>query len=94
MSWWPFFALLLTPDLAMLFYLINPKWGAAGYNIVHSYFLPMGLAGIAAVLGASGTLPYIFIWTAHIGMDRVLGYGLKYPTSFGTTHLGELKGGR
>jgi len=27
------------------------------------------------------------IWIAHIGIDRVLGYGLKYPTAFKDTHL-------
>jgi hypothetical protein len=28
------------------------------------------------------------IWLAHIGADRGLGYGLKYATAFGDTHLG------
>lgn len=32
------------------------------------------------------------IWTAHIGFDRALGYGLKYATAFGETHLGRLGG--
>jgi hypothetical protein len=27
------------------------------------------------------------VWFAHIGMDRLLGYGLKYPTDFKDTHL-------
>ena len=27
------------------------------------------------------------IWAAHIGMDRMLGFGLKYPTRFQDTHL-------
>lgn len=27
---------------------------------------------------------------AHIGMDRLLGYGLKYPTGFRHTHLGRI----
>ena len=35
-------------------------------------------------------LPIAFIWTAHIGMDRALGYGLKYPSAFGDTHLGRV----
>ncbi len=26
-------------------------------------------------------------WVAHIGMDRTLGYGLKYQTNFKDTHL-------
>ena len=27
------------------------------------------------------------IWLAHIGMDRAIGYGLKYPTNHKDTHL-------
>ena len=30
------------------------------------------------------------VWLAHIGMDRVLGYGLKYNDSFKHTHLGQI----
>jgi hypothetical protein len=30
------------------------------------------------------------IWSAHIGIDRLLGYGLKYPTAFKETHLGRV----
>ena len=28
------------------------------------------------------------IWFAHIGFDRALGYGLKFPLGFRVTHLG------
>ena len=28
------------------------------------------------------------IWLAHIGMDRMIGAGLKYETGFGHTHVG------
>ncbi|MFN2487867.1 MAG: DUF4260 family protein [Acidimicrobiia bacterium] len=28
------------------------------------------------------------IWLAHIGCDRLLGYGLKFPNAFTHTHLG------
>jgi hypothetical protein len=27
---------------------------------------------------------------AHIGIDRALGYGLKYSAGFGFTHLGRI----
>jgi hypothetical protein len=37
--------------------------------------------------------PLLLIWTAHIGFDRALGIGLKYPTGFGDTHLGMRRGG-
>ncbi|HKN00221.1 MAG TPA: DUF4260 domain-containing protein [Candidatus Binataceae bacterium] len=93
-SWWMFIGLLLTPDLAMLPYLLNPRVGSLSYNIVHSYLLPLSLATVAIAVYRVGILPFLCIWTAHIGMDRFLGYGLKYSTSFGRTHLGMLRTGR
>lgn len=93
-SWWMFIALLLIPDLAMLPYLLNPKVGSLSYNIVHSYLLPLGMATVAIAIYRVGILPFLCIWTAHIGMDRFLGYGLKYSRSFGSTHLGALRNGR
>jgi hypothetical protein len=36
-------------------------------------------------------LPIALIWTAHISFDRALGYGLKYFSAFGDTHLGQLR---
>ena len=30
------------------------------------------------------------LWLAHIGIDRALGYGLKYATGFSYTHLGRI----
>jgi hypothetical protein len=30
------------------------------------------------------------IWFAHIGFDRALGYGLKYPSAFQNTHMGRI----
>jgi uncharacterized protein DUF4260 len=92
-SWWIFAALLLAPDLFMLCYLINAKVGAFGYNVVHSYFLPLIAAALILVFDRAGLLPYVWIWLAHIGMDRSLGYGLKYKTAFARTHLGELNSG-
>jgi hypothetical protein len=35
-------------------------------------------------------LSIAMIWLAHIGMDRALGYGLKYFGGFGFTHLGRI----
>ena len=93
-SWWIFAGLFLVPDLSMLGYLINAKAGGLAYNIVHSYLLPLGLAIVAIAsdrIGASSNmLPLLCIWTAHIGLDRLFGYGLKYPTAFKRTHLGIL----
>lgn len=85
-SWLLFAALFLAPDLSFAAYLAGPRAGAAGYNLLHSYVGPVVLA--AAWL-ATGRPPVpSLIWAAHIGFDRMLGYGLKYPTAFGHTHLG------
>ena len=87
--WWLYLVLLLAPDLAMLGYLGGPKIGAVLYNVVHSYVGPAALAVIGAVTG-SVAFGVALIWFAHIGLDRFLGYGLKYPSAFGHTHLGLL----
>ncbi|MGA7841353.1 MAG: DUF4260 domain-containing protein [Candidatus Acidiferrales bacterium] len=85
--WWLFALLLLTPDLSMLGYLANAKIGAAAYNLVHTSAVPILLLGVATVAPLPAVEPYALIWLAHIGMDRMLGYGLKYPTRFRDTHL-------
>jgi hypothetical protein len=88
-SWILFALLLLVPDVSLAGYAINPRVGAAAYNVFHSYVSPALLALVGAVTGAS-VLPVCAIWVAHIGMDRVLGFGLKFPTAFESTHLGTL----
>jgi hypothetical protein len=87
-SWWLFAALWLTPDLSILGYLAGPCWGARTYNAIHAYFTPAILALAALLLHHPGLLPFALIWVNHIGVDRLLGYGLKYPAGFGWTHLG------
>jgi hypothetical protein len=87
-SWWLFAALWLVPDLSMLGYLVSPCWGARCYNAIHSTITPITLALAALLLHTAGPLPYALIWLNHIGVDRLLGYGLKYPAGFGWTHLG------
>jgi len=86
-SWILFALLFLVPDLFMLGYLVNTRVGAAAYNLVHTLFVPGGLIIAAILASRSQLLPFLLIWTAHIGFDRMLGYGLKYPTRFKDTHL-------
>jgi hypothetical protein len=86
-SWWLFAALWLAPDLSFLGYLAGPRLGAHCYNAVHSYVLPAVLAAVALMLPQAALMPFALIWFNHIGVDRLLGYGLKYPTGFGFTHL-------
>lgn len=86
---WSLFALLfLLPDLSMLGYLAGRRVGAACYNALHTYAGPAALAGLGVALQRPLLLCVACIWAAHIGMDRLLGYGLKYGTSFGDSHLG------
>lgn len=85
---WPLFALLiLAPDISMLGYLLGPRAGSVCYNLVHTLTAPLAGAGYALVTNHRGWLPGLTIWIAHIGLDRMLGYGLKYPTAFKDTHL-------
>ena len=85
--WLLFVALLLAPDLAMLGYLAGPRLDAAAYNLVHAIVLPAALALAGLALGQPLPLQLGLIWLAHIGMDRAVGYGLKYPTAFKDTHM-------
>ncbi|MDB5529990.1 MAG: hypothetical protein JWR51_3093 [Devosia sp.] len=86
-SWLVFGVLLLAPDLAMLGYLRSFRAGTLSYNLVHNYVGPALLAMLGLLVG-----PWAFglaaIWVAHIGMDRMIGYGLKLSTGLGDTHLG------
>jgi hypothetical protein len=89
-SWWLFAALWLTPDLSMLGYLVSSCWGARCYNVAHTYVVPAALALSALLLNVPALLPFALIWVNHIGVDRLMGYGLKYSDGFGWTHLGRL----
>lgn len=88
-SWLVFALLFLVPDLFMAGYLRSPRFGAMTYNLVHTYAAPALLALAGLVLG-----PWAYgvaaIWVAHIGLDRMLGYGLKLETSFQHTHMGPI----
>lgn len=86
-SWLLFFLLFLWPDLFMLGYLANVRLGASLYNLAHTYAWPLLLGAAAVFEHCHNALLFALIWTAHIGLDRMLGYGLKYPTFFKDTHL-------
>jgi hypothetical protein len=87
-AWWVFLALLLAPDLSMVGYLKGPAVGAALYNLFHNYLPPAALAAFGVLSGSHLLLLLALIWFAHIGMDRLLGYGLKYSSGFKDTHVG------
>lgn len=87
---WLFAALFLVPDLSLLGYLGGPRIGAAVYNAGHSLLGPLALACVGLFAGVPLVLGSALVWTAHIGFDRALGYGLKYGTAFADTHLGRI----
>jgi hypothetical protein len=89
-NWLLFVVLLLAPDISMLGYMRNTRVGAAIYNLFHSYVVPLLVGSVGLVLGDTLTQALVLIWLAHIGMDRALGFGLKYPDAFKHTHLDQL----
>lgn len=89
-NWWLFGALFLVPDVSMLGYLINPKIGAFCYNAFHSLVFPILLFLSGSIADLSAVWLISLVWVAHIGMDRALGYGLKYNDDFKHTHLGRI----
>jgi uncharacterized protein DUF4260 len=89
-SWWLFVVLLLAPDLGMLGYAAGPRVGAIAYDAMHTYLGPAVVLVAGVVLAHPVLWSIGFVWFAHIGMDRALGYGLKYEDGFGHTHLGPI----
>jgi hypothetical protein len=83
-SWLLFVLLFLVPDISMLGYLADSRVGAASYNLFHTY----AASGLLAALGLMTESPLVvsvaLVWFAHIGFDRMVGFGLKYPTPSGT----------
>jgi hypothetical protein len=88
-AWSTFAFFFLAPDISFAGYLAGPRVGAVVYNVAHGLVVPLALAAFG-VAGRPDLLPVAAIWAAHIGFDRMLGYGLKYETAFGETHLGRV----
>lgn len=92
-GWGLFAALFLVPDAAFLAYLAGPRIGAIAYNATHSLIGPALLGALALMLGAPTLGAIALVWAAHVGFDRMMGYGLKYASAFGATHLGRIGAG-
>lgn len=87
LSWLLFVILLFTPDISMIGYLLNNRIGAIFYNTFHTYSLSIVVVMLGLGLSNQTLLAIGLILSAHIGMDRMVGFGLKYPTDFKDTHL-------
>ncbi len=86
-NWLLLLGLVLAPDLSALGYRFGKTLGAYCYNLIHTTILPATLF----IAGWLGNQPWAvqvaLIWVIHIGVDRLFGFGLKYPTAFKDTHL-------
>lgn len=84
---WLLLVFALAPDLAMVAYLAGPRIGSLCYNVFHTYTLPATVGAIGIWADITIALLVALIWTAHIGADRLVGYGLKFESGFKETHL-------
>ena len=87
---WLFALCFFVPDVSFIAYTLGPKTGALAYNTVHSYLLPALLGALGWLLAMPLLWQLALILAAHIGFDRTMGYGLKYASAFGATHLGRV----
>ena len=90
LPWWAFALLLIVPDISMVGYVRGPRLGAILYNVAHDLATGVAIAGIGLVIGSGPVAAAGAILVAHSGMDRIAGYGLKFPDSFHDTHLGRI----
>jgi hypothetical protein len=85
--WLAFVPLLLAPDLSAVGYVRGTRLGSMTYNLVHNLVTAGALLGLGLWLGVGWLAVAGSVAVAHVGMDRLSGYGLKYPTTFKDTHL-------
>jgi hypothetical protein len=90
-SWWLWPILFLSPDISMLGYAVNTKWGAFAYNLFHHKGVAIAIAAAGFFTGNQIILFVGVLLFAHSAFDRMMGYGLKYEDGFKHTHLGSLK---
>ena len=71
----------------MFGYAAGARIRAISYNAVHSILSLLILAAWSFGTNHRAILSVSLVWIAHVGLDRMLGFGLKYPTQFNDTHL-------
>ncbi len=87
-AWWLWPIIFLAPDIGMVGYLANPKIGSWTYNFFHFKSIAVAVIACGVLLEFKELLVAGVVLFGHAAMDRMLGYGLKYPDSFKHTHLG------
>jgi hypothetical protein len=86
-SWLALVLLWLAPDLGALGYLAGKRVGAVVYDLTHFEAWPVALATFGVIADVDLAVQLALIWLSHIGLDRAIGYGLKYSSAFKDTHL-------
>lgn len=89
-KWYFIIVLWLSFDLSMFGYLVNPKVGAAIYNLIHNYILAITLIVIGSFWNGLNITIIGFTLMSHISLDRFLKFGLKYSSGFKDTHIQKL----
>jgi hypothetical protein len=79
--------LFLVPDLSFVGLAAGSRVAAVAYDSVHTYVGPILLASTSVIVEWNTGVMLGLIWLAHIGIDRALGYGLRYPDAFRESHL-------
>jgi hypothetical protein len=87
-SWGLFALLFFAPDLSMIGYLVNPRFGSWTYNLIHHKGLSVALYAFGFQTANPARMFAGTLLLAHSSFDRILGYGLKHEDSFRNTHLG------
>lgn len=86
-SWVFFLATFMLPDISILGYSMNKSWGALIYNLVHNYASAFLVIFLGLISGHVYLFSFGFVMVAHTGLDRFLGFGLKYEKAFKESHL-------
>jgi hypothetical protein len=79
--------LLLLPDLSMIGYVRGPALGAFTYDLVHNWAVGLAVLGLGLLWSSTPLELTGVVLIAHVGMDRLAGYGLKHTTGFKDTHM-------
>src|SRR5436305_6497753 len=88
-AWWRFPVQILTPDISMLGYVAGKRIGAITDNFFHHKAIALAVYVIGLYVATEVLQLIGIILFAHSSMDRFFGYGLKYFSGFGNTHLGK-----
>jgi len=79
--------LLVLPDISMVGFLRGPALGAFTYNLIHNFAVALLALGAGVALNIPALAVTGAILVAHTGMDRALGFGIRYSDDPKRSHL-------